>query len=80
MTVPTPNSIKFIPTKVLINELFDRFDSAIFVGNQQNRKDHSALGWDVKGDYFSLVGLNIWLAHRLNEMEPQDPNGVPDEI
>ena len=71
------NSIKFVQTKDLMEELFTRFDSALFVGNKDNAKDQAEVGWHFQGDYFTLVGLNIWLAHRINEMEPQDSSQQP---
>jgi len=74
MQVPTPDSIKFVSTKKLIEEVFDRFDACIFVGNKEQTKNDAALGWHAKGDYFILVGLNAWISNRIDEMEPNDPN------
>ena len=71
------NEIKFVQTKDLIEELASRFDTSIFVASNNETKDRAALGWHSKGDYFTLLGLIKWIEHRIDEMEPEDPNEQP---
>ena len=72
--VPNPSSIKFIATSELVEELTDRFDCSMFIGTHVNDEKSAGLGWHCKGDYFSLHGMCQWLANRIDEMEPCDPN------
>jgi len=67
------NSIQLLPTKDLIEELFNRFDCCVFIGSQAHSESQGGLGWNCKGDYFTLVGLVDWVAHRIEEIEPTDP-------
>ena len=71
--------IQLVPTKELLDEVFNRFDCCAFIGSQIHTKNAGGLGWNVKGDYFNLVGLVQWLTRRIDEMEPNDPQILRDE-
>ena len=74
MDIPNIDSLKFVSSVDLIDELFSRFDYCMFVGCANDSEKRGTLGWNCKGDFFALTGLVSWATNRIRELEPADPN------
>lgn len=50
-----PNNLTFIPTEVLLNEVFNRIDCGIFCSTQEHEKNYTKRLF--KGNFSTCIGL-----------------------
>jgi len=55
---PIPRGIQLIPTQELIEELFARYDTGLFVAHRKDTNDHGHLAWNTKGNKYTMLGLS----------------------
>ena len=53
--------LQLIQTDELMDELFSRFDSAIFISHRYDTKNESQMSWNTKGNKYMLLGLVEYL-------------------
>ena len=53
--------IQLIPTDELVDELFSRYDTAVFLAHKKNTTKKGSMAWNTKGNKFTLLGLSEYL-------------------
>ena len=53
----SPSNVQLIPTEDLVQELFSRYDTAIFVGHLKTTKEEGNLAWNTKGCKYTMIGI-----------------------
>jgi len=53
--------VQLIQTDDLVDELFSRYDTAVFLAHKKNTTSKGSMAWNTKGNKFTLLGLSEYL-------------------
>ncbi len=64
--------LQLIATDELVDELFSRYDTAIFLAHKKRTDIQGNMAYNTKGNKFTLLGLSEYLNGLVHKMTPED--------
>jgi hypothetical protein len=72
MEEPLIKEIQLIPSDELLNELFSRYDTVVFIGHKKTTSKDCKMSFNTKGSKFTVWGMASFLSEMVKRKVMED--------